>query len=122
MWTIQGLALPYDVTARHDFRRWRFEQGAIEFEGRVPFLRDHDNGQRKGWISKVRQLKTGLKVFGESRVRVPEGTPLSAGILPLEIEEIDGVTVVRRARLLEVSMVKRAAFFGAAITERKRVA
>jgi hypothetical protein len=122
MWTIQGLALPYDVEAKHEFRRWRFAREAIEFEDRVPFLRDHDNGQRRGWVSKVRQLKAGLKVFGASRVRVPEGTPLSAGILPLDVEEIAGITVVRRARLLEVSMVKRAAFLGAAITERKKVA
>lgn len=108
--TIKGLALPFDLETRRHFRRWKFLPGSIVFPGWVPLLRAHDNALRIGRIEKVRSLKAGFKVMGWSRVSVPAGTPLSVGFWPEELEEEGGVLIVRRARLEEVSVVRRGAY------------
>lgn len=108
--TIKGLALPYDLEARRHFRRWKFLPGSIVYPEWVPLLRAHDNALRIGRITKMRNLKAGFKVEGWSQVPVPPGTPLSIGYWPEEIEEEGGVLVIRRARLEEVSVVRRGAY------------
>lgn len=109
-WTVTGLAMPFDLETRHAFRRWKFLPGSLIIDGPVMLLRDHDNAQRLGRILRVRQLKAGLKIFAVARVQVPRGTPLSAGIYPIQLEEEGGVLIIRRARLEEVSVVKRSAY------------
>lgn len=122
IYVVAGLAIPYDVEAVHDFRRWRLLPGALRAAGdRVPFLRDHDQGQRLGWITWFMGTTAGLRVRGWSRVPVPAGTALSAKFTVLDSLRDAGAVVVRRAVLDEVSMVRRGAYADAVTTEEEEV-
>lgn len=116
-----GPALPYDVTVKRDFSRWRFARGSIVFPGTVRLLRDHDNAQEIGRVFRAEDRLQGLWAAGEATEEISDGTPLSVGFEVIRERRENGVRVIVEARLVEVSVVKRAAF-AAARTERAEAA
>lgn len=114
-WLLSGSALPWDVTTRRAMHRWRFEPDSIVMPGKVWLLRDHDNAQRIGYVEHCESRPGALWVRGLSRVWVATGAPLSVSFEMFDFERENGVVTVKRAALIEVSVVKRAAFAAARI-------
>jgi HK97 family phage prohead protease len=121
--TIAGLAVPYGPVGHTRGRRWRFEPGALEYADPVWLLVDHDHGQRlgraTGWHESAAGLWAVLRVRTGRRgdralalAATGELRGLSAGIERAELGRDQGVTVVRRALLREVSLTAAPAFEG----------
>lgn len=133
--TIEGVALPYGRTAEQGGLKWRFRRGALKFSdvSRVKLLRDHDYGQPLGRAVELRDGPNGFR----ARFTVAPGAEgdraleladhgvldgLSVGVdfdmardtVPDPDEE--GVILVRRATLREVSLTAMPAFDDARVT------
>lgn len=132
---VHGIAMPWNVEALKNFRRWKYLPGSIKVEAPISLLRDHDNSQRVGLIVSFQETEDGLPVTGWVRpspagdralaVAIsgggvdehgkPRPGALSAGLEEIKFEKIDGICVVRSAVLREVSIVKAGAFAGTGI-------
>lgn len=112
-----GLALPWDVTTKRAMHHWRFESGSIESPASVRLLRDHDNAQMIGVVEHVEDRQPGLWVAGRAKEWLSDRAPLSVSFDVLAERREGGVRVIERAALIEVSVVKRAAY-GAARMEK----
>ncbi len=110
---VAGLALPYDVTTKSDMYFWRFAPKSLVMGGALHLLRDHDNAQRLGRVLSTQQRRGAVWVDGWSWEPIPDGAPLSIRFDVIEERRERGVRVILKARLLEVSVVKRAAFAAA---------
>lgn len=110
-----GLALPWDVTTKRAMHRWRFEPGSIVAPEHVRLLRDHDNAQMIGVVERCDDRLRGLWMAGRSKVWLPADAPLSVSFDVLSERREGGVRVIERAALIEVSVVKRAAYGAARI-------
>jgi len=110
---LSGLAAPYDVTTRRDMHFWRFASRSLVMGGAIRLLRDHDNAQILGRILRAQQRRGAVWVDGWSWEPVPDGVPLSVRFDVIEERRERGVRLILKARLLEVSVVKRAAFAAA---------
>lgn len=121
---VYGIAMPWNVEALKNFRRWKYLPGSIKVEAPISLLRDHDNSQRVGLIVSFQETEDGLPVTGWVRPSpagdralavATDGGALSAGLEEIKFEKIDGICVVRSAVLREVSIVKAGAFAGTGI-------
>jgi HK97 family phage prohead protease len=132
--TIEGLALPYGVTAQKYGLRFQFLKGALKWGSvnRVKLLRDHRMDQPIGVALNLTDTRDGLRV----RFKVAKGTAgddalglaedgvldgLSVGVefdagMDAEMND-DGVMLVRRADLREVSLTAMPAFDDARVTK-----
>lgn len=134
--TISGVALPWsEIASKYGFR-YRFEKGSIEWSadvGRVKMLRDHDFTQPLGRATSINDGDDGLQVafkIGAGPDRDAVLADASDGILDglsvgVDFDDAadtvpdpdnDGVLLVRRATLREVSLTPLPAFDGARVT------
>lgn len=113
-----GNGMPFNVEGRRGFRRWRFLPDSIVVPDpeRLPLLRDHDNSQRLGDGVFAYSTETACIVGGRTNEFVRVGMGLSAGLDNMEYEVVEGVYVVHRADLVEVSIVDNPAFPECVIT------
>lgn len=129
---ITGLALPYNVVALKNGRRFMFRQGSLEWGAldRVKFLRDHDYAQAIGVpdqlddqadglhaVFKVGRGKAGDDALALAEDKVLDG--LSPGVDILDTiphPTMRGVEIVTRARLREISLLAMPAYDDARVT------
>ncbi len=135
--TIRGLALPYGEIASKYGLKFRFAAGSIEWNNdtlsRIKLLRDHDYGQAHGVATAITSTDAGLDtafrvgagperdaVLADAQDGIVDG--LSVGV---EFDEAvdtvpdpdnEGVLLVRRATLREVSLTAMPAFDSARVT------
>lgn len=131
---IVGLAVPWGQAAFSAGRKWRFERGSVKFKslGRVKLLRDHDNSQVLGVLTKLDDTDAGL-VATFKVARGPEGDRALAlaadGVLDglsigVDFRESDhypdpneaGARLVRSAALREISLTGMPAFDDSRLT------
>lgn len=134
--TISGVALPWsEIAAKYGFR-YRFEKGSIEWHpevSRVKMLRDHDFAQPLGRATAINDGDDGLQVafkIGAGPERDAVLVDAADGILDglsvgVDFDDVadtvpdpdnEGVLLVRRATLREVSLTPLPAFDGARVT------
>ncbi len=110
---MSGLAAPYDVTTKRAMHFWRFAPRSLVMGGTIRLLRDHDNAQELGRVLRAQQRRRAVWVDGWSWEPIPDGAPLSVSFDVIEERRERGVRVIIKARLIEVSVVKKAAFVAA---------
>lgn len=119
---LEGLAVPYGEIAPTFSER--FEPGSVEPDETVWLRNQHD--QTIGVIKAVEERAEGFWIRAKLsldnlsksvRDQLRDGTvrSLSVGFVPLEERQEDGIRVVTRALLREVSVVSRPAYAGASI-------
>jgi HK97 family phage prohead protease len=134
--TIAGVALPWsEIASKYGFR-YRFERGSIQWSddvGRVKMLRDHDFTQPVGRATAITNADAGLQVafrIGSGPDRDAVLADASDGIVDglsvgVDFDDAadtvpdpdnEGVLLVRRATLREVSLTALPAFDGARVT------
>lgn len=134
---IEGLALPYGPASTSKYGlRFRFIRGALKWSSvnRVKLLRDHDMGNPIGVAASLTDRSNGLQVRfkvargpdGDKALQLAEDgvlDGLSVGIdfdMSSDVEmdpNEDGVMIVRRADLREISLTAVPAFDDARVTK-----
>jgi len=120
---LEGIAVPYgEVTTIGGKFQERFEPGSVEPEGTVWLFRDHKSPigevietehRAEGFWIRAKVALSDLAVETREMLRNGALRSLSVGFIPMETREEDGVRVVLKARLREVSVVHRPAYQGA---------
>jgi len=134
--TIEGLALPYGVTASKGGTSFRFQKGSLQWSdvSRVKLLRDHNMTQPIGVATELNDTPQGLKV----KFKVARGQEGDTALQMAEDGVLDGLSVgvdfnasadtapdpqnrdgvlVRRGDLREVSLTAMPAFDSARVTK-----
>lgn len=131
--TIEGLALPYDRVASQGGLKFRFSQGSLQFTdvSRVKLLRDHDNKQPLGKAVALEDTPAGFlarfKVArgaaGDEALQLAEDGVLDGLSVGVDFDlrsdtarDRQGVQVVKRADLREVSLTAMPSFDDARVT------
>lgn len=123
--TISGLAVPYDRSAVSGSRRYRWLPGWARYDGRVPFLRDHDHAQRLGRAADIFETEAGLAVVltvnrgrrgdraledaDSGRFGLSQFSALHRAVVRRDPDDF-GVLLVVTADLIEFSLTARPAF------------
>lgn len=135
--TIRGVALPYDEIASKYGLKFRFAPGSIEWDaanvGRIKLLDSHDYAKPLGAATSIESTTAGLQTafrVGQGPERDAHLQDAADGItdglsVGVEFDEAvdtvpdpdnEGVLLVRRATLNEVSLTAMPAFTGARVT------
>jgi HK97 family phage prohead protease len=134
--TIRGTALPWSEIASKFGVRFRFERGALQWSddiGRVKMLRDHDFQQPLGRATALTTGDAGLEVAfsiargaeGDRAIELAQDGVLDGMSVGVEFDEAtdtvpdpdnEGVILIRRATLREVSLTAMPAFDSARVT------
>jgi HK97 family phage prohead protease len=132
--TIEGLALPYGVTASKYGLRFQFLKGALKWGSvnRVKLLRDHRMDSPLGVALNLTDTAAGFRVkfkiargpAGDDALGLAEDGVLDGLSVGVEFDagtdaemNDDGVMLVRRAQLREVSLTAMPAFDDARVTK-----
>lgn len=131
---IEGLALPYGSTASKYGLRFRFVKGALKWTSvnRVKLLRDHNMTQPLGVATNLTDTTSGMRVRfkvargdeGDRALALAEDGVLDGFSVGVDFDastdavmDDDGVMVVHRADLREVSLTAMPAYDDARVTK-----
>ncbi|TDL43598.1 HK97 family phage prohead protease [Microbacterium oleivorans] len=117
---LEGIAVPYGQVANigGQFQE-RFESGSVEPEGTVWLYHQHKDPigvvehvehRSEGFFIRAKLALSDLAVTTRELLKIGALKSLSVGFVPTEHREEDGVRVITRARLREVSVVARPAY------------
>jgi HK97 family phage prohead protease len=125
--TIEGVAVPWDVTAAASTGPVMFLKGSLPTDGPAPkvFL-NHDPTKAVGLVVDRQAADDGMRfrarlsatsLGDEALTLALDGVidAVSVGVNVIEAETIDGITVVAQAEWVELSMTPTPAFAGAVI-------
>lgn len=129
--TITGVAVPWDTTASvSSGQEVMFKRGAFDVNAKAPkLLEGHDMSQLRGVVTELVEAEEGLLFtarFAKTRasdeaielVKAGAYDSVSVGAMPVKYKyDKNGVMVVSKANLIEISLVAQPAFSDAVITE-----
>lgn len=129
--TITGVAVPWDTPATvSSGERVAFKRGAFDVNAKAPkLLEGHDMTQLRGVVTEIVEAEDGLLFtakFAKTRaadeaielVKAGAYDSVSVGAVPVKYKyDKNGVMVVSKANLVEISLVAQPAFADAVITE-----
>ena len=129
--TITGVAVPWDTPATvSSGERVAFKRGAFDVNAKAPkLLEGHDMTQLRGVVTEIVEADEGLLFtakFAKTRaadeaielVKAGAYDSVSVGAVPVKYKyDKNGVMVVSKANLVEISLVAQPAFADAVITE-----
>lgn len=125
--TIEGIAVPYGITANASTGPVMFLEGSLPTDGPAPKLfLNHDPTKAVGLVTERTDTPEGMRfrarisatqLGDEALTLALDGVidAVSIGVELVEAENIDGTTVVAAANWLELSMTPTPAFAGATI-------
>ena len=130
--TITGIAVPWAPASAtvSDGTKVSFSRGAFDLNAKAPkLLENHDMGALRGIVSSLADMpeglgftatfaKTGAAADAIELVKAGAYDSVSVGAVPTKFKyDKDGVMVVSKADLVEISLVAQPAFKDAVITE-----
>jgi HK97 family phage prohead protease len=129
--TITGVAVPWDTPATvSSGEKVAFKRGAFDVNAKAPkLLEGHDMTQLRGVVTEIVEADEGLLFtakFAKTRaadeaielVKAGAYDSVSVGAVPVKFKyDKNGVMVVTKANLVEISLVAQPAFADAVITE-----
>lgn len=132
--TISGLAVPWGKVARSGFSQWKFKRGSLHWadESRVKMLRNHNHDEAIGRATRLENTANGLDVTfkvargeeGDRALQLAEDGVLDGLSVGIDFTDGDewqpdpedeGVRLVNKASLREVSITAMPAFDSARV-------